>query len=62
MRNTAEHKLKNETQGKTLKVTIEACTIPKYQLWKTSYYQAFFDFFIPVATHPSSLFSIKIFV
>lgn len=32
MHNTAEHKLKNETQGKTLKVTIEACTIPKYQL------------------------------
>lgn len=31
MRNTAEHKLKNETQGKTLKITIEAFTIPKYQ-------------------------------
>lgn len=29
---------KNETQGKTLKITIEAFTIPKYQLLKTSYY------------------------
>ena len=62
MHNTTEHKLKNETQGKTLKITIEAFTIPKYQSWKTSYFQAFFDFFTPVATHPSPLFSIKIFV
>lgn len=38
MGNTAEHKQKNETQKKTLKITIEAFTIPKYQLLKTSYY------------------------
>lgn len=38
MGNTAEHKQKNETQEKTLKITIEAFTIPKYQLLKTSYY------------------------